>query len=65
MVDSRYLIKEKSGGIIELFMWQKGKVDISSETYRQFIGKPLPEIVGKEMAEKIMAAKPKPGERDC
>jgi hypothetical protein len=48
-----------------MFVDEKGKVDrVSSETYRQFIGKPLPEIVGKEMAEKIMAAKPKPGEGD-
>jgi hypothetical protein len=56
-------LKQKGGGIIPLFVNQKGVVEtVDDDSYRQqFIDKPLSEIVGKEMSEKIMTATLKPG----
>jgi hypothetical protein len=53
-------LKRKDGGIIELKVDDKGKVlDVSDSVFfREFANKPLSDIVGKEMSEKIMAVKP-------
>jgi hypothetical protein len=53
-------LKRKDGGIIELKVDDKGTVlDVSDSVFfREFANKPLSDIVGKEMSEKIMAVKP-------
>jgi len=53
-------LKRKDGGIIELKVDDTGKVlDVSDSVFfREFANKPLSDIVGKEMSEKIMAVKP-------
>jgi hypothetical protein len=55
-------LKEKGGGIIPLFVNEKGVVETAApRVSKEFIGKPLSEIIGKDMAEKVMSAKRKPG----
>ncbi len=53
-------LKRKDGGILELKVDDKGKVlDVSDSVFfKEFANKPLSDIVGKEMSEKIMAVKP-------
>ena len=55
-------LKQKGGGIIETYVDKDGTVEaVANESFRQFTGKPLSQIIGKEMSEKIMAAKPSEG----
>jgi len=59
-------LKQKEGGIIPLYVDEKGVVQTAGfdNAHRQFIGKPLSEIIGKEMAEKVMSAKRESGQKE-
>jgi hypothetical protein len=49
-------LKQKGGGIIELYVNKEGTIEVvANDQFRQLAGKPLSEVVGKEMSEKIMA----------
>ena len=49
-------LKRKDGGIIEMYVNKEGEIEaVADVPFRQLTGKPLSEVVGKEMAEKVMA----------
>jgi hypothetical protein len=49
-------LKRKDGGIIETYVNKEGEIEaVADVPFRQLTGKPLSEVVGKEMAEKVMA----------
>jgi hypothetical protein len=55
-------LKQKGGGILPLYVNENGVVEtVAPDTPKEFKGKPLSEIVGKEMSEKVMSVKRKPG----
>jgi hypothetical protein len=56
-------LKQKGGGIIPMFVNEKGVVNtVAPRVSQEFVGKPLSEIIGKELSEKVMSAKQKPSE---
>ena len=58
-------LKRKEGGILPLYVNENGVVEtVAPDTPKEFKGKPLSEIIGKEMSEKVMSAKRKPRERE-